>query len=177
MPRVCWDGTYCLTWRPDLWACSLSPRPAPDQACRSDSSSFPRRLWSPRRSRGGCRARWMCSAWRLVSQSYKCRSCTKYTIRLVLEKRGITRLIKENHAGFVFVYDKCRNVIIRANTTLGQNSFLYKTIPDWNHLPSAAIESRSIAAFESQLSYLSGLPLGTSPLPDTPLRRTTESRY
>ena len=31
---------------------------------------------------------------------------------------------------------------IRANTTLGQNSFLYKTIPDWNHLPPAAIESR-----------------------------------
>ena len=41
---------------------------------------------------------------------------------------------------------------IRANTTLGQNSFLYKTIPDWNHLPPAAIESRSIAAFKSQLS-------------------------
>ena len=41
---------------------------------------------------------------------------------------------------------------IRANTTLGQNSFLYKTIPDWNHLPPAAIESRSIAAFKNQLS-------------------------
>ena len=41
---------------------------------------------------------------------------------------------------------------IRANTTLGQNSFLYKTTPDWNHLPPAAIESRSIAAFKSQLS-------------------------
>ena len=41
---------------------------------------------------------------------------------------------------------------IRANTTLGQNSFLYKTIPNWNHLPPAAIESRSIAAFKSQLS-------------------------
>ena len=40
----------------------------------------------------------------------------------------------------------------RANTTLGQNYFLYKTIPDWNHLPPAAIESRSIAAFKSQLS-------------------------
>ena len=33
-----------------------------------------------------------------------------------------------------------------------QNSFLYKTIPAWNHLPPAAIESRSIAAFKSQLS-------------------------
>ena len=41
---------------------------------------------------------------------------------------------------------------IRANNTLGQISFLYKTIPDWNHLPPAAIESRSIAAFKSQLS-------------------------
>ena len=38
---------------------------------------------------------------------------------------------------------------IRANTTLGQNSFLYKTIPDWNHLPPAAIESNP--AFKSQL--------------------------
>ena len=26
------------------------------------------------------------------------------------------------------------------------------TIPDWNHIPPAAIESRSIAAFKSQLS-------------------------
>ena len=41
---------------------------------------------------------------------------------------------------------------MRANTTLGQNSFLYKTISDRNHLPPAAIESRSIAAFKSQLS-------------------------
>jgi len=41
---------------------------------------------------------------------------------------------------------------IRANTTLGQNSFLYRTIPDWNHLPPAAIESESLAAFKSQLS-------------------------
>ena len=41
---------------------------------------------------------------------------------------------------------------IRANTTLGQNFFLYKTITDWNHLPPAAIESRSIVAFKSQLS-------------------------
>ena len=36
----------------------------------------------------------------------------------------------------------------RANTTLGQNSFLYKTILDWNHLSPAAIESRSIADFK-----------------------------
>ena len=36
---------------------------------------------------------------------------------------------------------------------LGQNSFfLYKAIPDWNDLPPATIESRSIAAFKSQLS-------------------------
>ena len=39
---------------------------------------------------------------------------------------------------------------IRANTTLGQNSVLYKTIPVWNHLPPAAIEFRS-AAFKRQL--------------------------
>ena len=63
----------------------------------------------------------------------------------------------------------------RANTTLGQNSFLYKTIPDWNHLSPAAIESRSIAAFKSQLSDKSGRRLSTIPLPDTPLRRTVKS--
>ena len=41
---------------------------------------------------------------------------------------------------------------IRANTTLGQNSFLYKSIPNWNHLPSAVTESRSISAFKGKLS-------------------------
>ena len=41
---------------------------------------------------------------------------------------------------------------IRANTTLGQNSFLYKAIPDWNHLPPAASKSRSITAFKSLVS-------------------------
>ena len=41
---------------------------------------------------------------------------------------------------------------IRANTTLGQNFFLYKSIPNWNHLPSAVIESRSISAFKGKLS-------------------------
>ena len=66
---------------------------------------------------------------------------------------------------------------IRANTTLGQNSFLYKTIPDWNHLPPAAIESRSIAAFKSQLSDRSGRPLSTIPSLDTPLRRTAKSIF
>ena len=29
---------------------------------------------------------------------------------------------------------------IRANTTLGQNSFWHRTIRDWNYLPAAAIE-------------------------------------
>ena len=29
---------------------------------------------------------------------------------------------------------------LRANTTLGQNSFWHRTIPDWNSLPAAAIE-------------------------------------
>ena len=40
---------------------------------------------------------------------------------------------------------------IRANTTLGQNSFWHRTIPDWNSLPAAAIESKTVAAFKSQL--------------------------
>ena len=42
---------------------------------------------------------------------------------------------------------------IRANTTLGKNSFWQRTtcIPDWNSLPAAAIESKTVAAFKSQL--------------------------
>ena len=40
---------------------------------------------------------------------------------------------------------------IRANTTLGQNSFWHRTISDWNFLPAAAIESKTVAAFKSQL--------------------------
>ena len=40
---------------------------------------------------------------------------------------------------------------IRANTTLEQNSFWHRTIPDWNSLPAAAIESKTVAAFKSQL--------------------------
>ena len=44
---------------------------------------------------------------------------------------------------------------IRANTTLGvgvgQNSFWHRTIPDWNSLPAAATESKTVAAFKSQL--------------------------
>ena len=39
---------------------------------------------------------------------------------------------------------------LRANTTLGQNSFWHRTIPDWNSLPAAAIESKTVAAFKSQ---------------------------
>ena len=52
--------------------------------------------------------------------------------------------------------------------SLLEYSFLYKTIPDWNHLPPAGIESRSIAAFKSPLSDYSSRPLSTSPSPDTP---------
>ena len=37
---------------------------------------------------------------------------------------------------------------IGANTTLGQNSFWHRTIPDWNSLPAAAIESKTVAAFK-----------------------------
>ena len=40
---------------------------------------------------------------------------------------------------------------IRANTTLRQNSFWHRTIPDWNFLPAAAMESKTVAAFKSQL--------------------------
>ena len=40
---------------------------------------------------------------------------------------------------------------LRANTTLGQNSFWHRTIPDWNYLSAAAIESKTVAAFKSQL--------------------------
>ena len=66
---------------------------------------------------------------------------------------------------------------IRANTTLGQNSFLYKTVPDWNYLPPVVIEYRSIAAFKSQLSDQSGRPLSTVFLPDIPPRRNVESIF
>ena len=40
---------------------------------------------------------------------------------------------------------------LRANTTLGQNSFWHRTIPDCNSFPAAAIESKTVAAFKSQL--------------------------
>ena len=41
---------------------------------------------------------------------------------------------------------------MRANTTLGQNSFWHQTISDWNSLPAAAIKgSKTVAAFKSQL--------------------------
>ena len=40
---------------------------------------------------------------------------------------------------------------IRANTTLGQNSFWHRNIPDWNSLPAAAVESKTVAAVKSQL--------------------------
>ena len=35
---------------------------------------------------------------------------------------------------------------IRANTTLGQKNCWCRTIPDWNSLPAAAIESKTVAA-------------------------------
>ena len=40
---------------------------------------------------------------------------------------------------------------IRATTTLGQNYFWHRTIPAWNSLLAAAIESKTVAAFKSQL--------------------------
>ena len=53
---------------------------------------------------------------------------------------------------------------LRANTTLGQNSFWHRTIPDWNSLPAASIESKTVAAFKSQLVDLIHLPFPPSSL-------------
>ena len=41
---------------------------------------------------------------------------------------------------------------IRANTTLGQNSFWHRTIPDWNSLSSATIDAQTMAAFKGRLA-------------------------
>ena len=57
---------------------------------------------------------------------------------------------------------------IRANTILGQNSFWHQTIPDWNSLPAAAIESKTVAAFKSQLVDWTCQPLPPPLQPDTP---------
>ena len=40
---------------------------------------------------------------------------------------------------------------LRSNTTLRQNSFWHRAIPDWNSLRAAAIEFKTVAAFKSQL--------------------------
>ena len=59
------------------------------------------------------------------------------------------RLITANkitHGGHNHAYKH-----IRANTTLGQNSFWHRTFPDWNFLPAAVIESKTVAVFKSQL--------------------------
>ena len=40
---------------------------------------------------------------------------------------------------------------LRANNTLGQKNFWHQTIPAWNSLPAAAIESKTVPAFKSQL--------------------------
>ena len=40
---------------------------------------------------------------------------------------------------------------LRASTTLGQKNFWHRAIPDWNFLLAAAIESKTVAAFKSQL--------------------------
>ena len=53
---------------------------------------------------------------------------------------------------------------LRATTTLGQNSFWHRTIPDWNSLPAAAIESKTVAAFKSQLVDLVHKPFSPSSL-------------
>ena len=43
---------------------------------------------------------------------------------------------------------------IRADTTLGQNSFSHQAILDWNSLPAAAIESKTVPAFNMFKSQL-----------------------
>ena len=40
---------------------------------------------------------------------------------------------------------------IKSQHHTGQNSSWHRTIPDWNSLPAAAIESKTVAAFKSQL--------------------------
>ncbi len=41
---------------------------------------------------------------------------------------------------------------IRSTTTVGQNSFLARTIPEWNLLPTAAVQAKSVAAFKGRLA-------------------------
>ena len=55
---------------------------------------------------------------------------------------------------------------IRANTTLGQNSFWHRTIPDWNSLPAAAVESKTGSIQESAGRL--DLPASSPLQPDTP---------
>ena len=58
-----------------------------------------------------------------------------------------------------------RAVTIRANTTLGRNLFWNQTIPDWNLLPTVAIESKTVAQFKSQLvDYKSAILFSPSSL-------------
>ena len=52
---------------------------------------------------------------------------------------------------------------IRANTTLGQKKCWHRTIPDWNSLLAASIESKTVAAFKRQLVDLICQPLFPSP--------------
>ena len=44
-----------------------------------------------------------------------------------------------------------RPINILELTTLGRNSFWHRTIPVWNSFPAAAIESKTVASFKSQL--------------------------
>ena len=43
---------------------------------------------------------------------------------------------------------------IRANTTLRQNSFWHRTIPDWNSLPAAAIELKTCGSIQESAGRL-----------------------
>ena len=62
-----------------------------------------------------------------------------------------------------------KHLSLRANTTLGQNSFWHRTIPDWNSLLAADMESKTGSVQESagRLSLPALFPLQ----PDTPKRR------
>ena len=66
---------------------------------------------------------------------------------LITNKPG---LIKSSHS-VPGISDHCAVVTELDIDPPTQNSFWHQTIPDWNSLPAAAIESKTVAAFKSQL--------------------------
>ena len=66
-------------------------------------------------------------------------------VKIPINDRLITA-DRRTHVGDNQVYKH-----IRANTAQGQNSFWHRTIPDWNSLPAATIELKTVPAYKSQL--------------------------